>query len=286
MAAPDWRTLASVDPARLLEARLQAHYATQWLARAAWAFVAAKPDDSHTNLGWEEEFGGFSTQKVQGTKIGLKLFPLSLATLEGKSNDVGRVLSLDGLKNSDVRNWFGETANSLSLDARLLDKDPPYKIPPHRIATGSPYNLSGLDDAMRMLAAWFSNADKSLNRLAEGVRQKKLEVVSARCWPHHFDHTAQIVLEAGKGAVESGRYINVGLSPGDNHYAEPYFFVSPWPYPPANKLPPLPEPGRWHITGFTGAVLPAQKILAAQGKQATTEKFLVDAVGAAFKSLR
>jgi hypothetical protein len=69
------------------------------------------------------------------------------------------------------------------------------------------------------------------------------------------------------------------------HYAEPYFYVSPWPYPPPAKLPPLPEPGRWHTTGFTAAVLPAQRILAAQGRQVATEKFLIEAVGAALKSL-
>jgi hypothetical protein len=285
MAALDWRPLASVDPARFQEARLQAHHAAQWLARAAQAFIASKPDDSHTNLGWEDSILGFSTHKLQGVKIGLKLFPLALVTLEGRNNEVGRVLNLDGHKDADIRTWFGDTAHSLGLDARLLDKPPPYKIPPHRVAAGSPYTLSGLDEALRELIAWFANADKSIARVGEAARQKKFEVTMARCWPHHFDMAAQIVLQAGKGTVESGRSIGVGLSPGDMHYAEPYFYVSPWPYPPPAKLPPLPEPGRWHTTGFTAAVLPAQRILAAQGRQVATEKFLIEAVGAALKSL-
>lgn len=285
MAALDWRPLAGVDAARLQEARLQAHYAVQWLARAAQAFIAAKPDDGHINLGWEEELGGFATHKFQGVRLGLKLFPLTLVTLEGKGSEQGRALHLDGHKDMDVRTWFAETANSLGLDPRGLEKSLSYKIPPHRIATGSPYNLTGLDAGMRELAAWYSNAGKSLSRLADAARQKKLEVVDARCWPHHFDLASRIMLEEARGTIESARSIGVGMSPGDLDYAEPYFYVSPSPAPPPAKLPPLAEPARWHTKGFTAAILPAQRILAAQGRQVTTEKFLVGAFGAAFKAL-
>jgi hypothetical protein len=139
MTALDWRPLAGVDLTRLQEARLQAHYAMQWLARVAQAFVTPKLDESHMTFSWEDAYGGFATHKLQGARIGLKLFPLSLATLEGKNNEQGRVLVLDGQKDTDVRNWFGETAHSLGLDARGLDKALSYKISPHRIATGSPY---------------------------------------------------------------------------------------------------------------------------------------------------
>ena len=41
------RPLHAIDKARLSEARLQAHYAAQWLARAARAYVPLQPDDGH-----------------------------------------------------------------------------------------------------------------------------------------------------------------------------------------------------------------------------------------------
>jgi hypothetical protein len=47
---PSWRPLVGVDAAELTEARLQAHYAVQWLAKLARAALPAQPDDSHTNL--------------------------------------------------------------------------------------------------------------------------------------------------------------------------------------------------------------------------------------------
>jgi len=285
MSALDWRPLAGVDLARLQEARLQAHYAVQWLARAAQAFIAPKPDDSHMSLSWEDAYGGFATHKLQGMRLGVKLLPLSLATLEGKNSEPGRVLVLDGQKDADVRNWFGETAHSVGLDARSLDKPLPYKIFSHRIATGSPYNTSNLDDSLREISAWFSNADKSIARIADAMRQNKFEVTMVRCSPQHFDLNAQIVVQAGKGTLESGRMIVAGLSPGDIHYNEPYFYVMPSPAPPPGKLPPLPEPGRWHIKGFTAAILPAQRILSSQARQTFVEKFLVEAVGSSLKAL-
>jgi hypothetical protein len=52
MRGSNWQPLAALEPRRLREARLFAHFAAQWLARAARTYVAPKSDDSHTNLGW------------------------------------------------------------------------------------------------------------------------------------------------------------------------------------------------------------------------------------------
>ena len=48
MHGSDWVPLRGIDQRRLSEARLQAHYAVQWLARAARAYVPPQPDDEHT----------------------------------------------------------------------------------------------------------------------------------------------------------------------------------------------------------------------------------------------
>ena len=57
----------------------------------------------------------------------------------------------------------------------------------------------------------------------------------------------EVSLDSGKGTVESARTIGVGLSPGDENISEPYFYVTPWPYPPPAKLPKLPEIGAWYV---------------------------------------
>jgi hypothetical protein len=49
----NWVPLQAVEQRRLSEARLQAHYALQWLARASRGYIPPQPDDNHTNLGWD-----------------------------------------------------------------------------------------------------------------------------------------------------------------------------------------------------------------------------------------
>ena len=284
-AVTDWSPIAGADFARLHEARVQAHYAAQWLARAARAFVPAQPDDSHTNLGWDEAFGGFETHKMQGARIGVKLVPLSLAILEGKDSTPSRVYPLEGHKEGHIRDWLGEELGHLGLDARTLDNPLPYKLPQHKLLTGTPYAVQNLGDGFRDLAAWYSNANQSLERVRKQMAARKFDTTLVRCWPHHFDLATLILLDPKLAGTEKARTIGVGLSPGDEHFNEPYFYVTPWPYPPPPKLPPLPEIGGWHTKKFTAAVVPAHRILAAEGRQTETEKFLDAAVQASLAAL-
>jgi hypothetical protein len=50
------------------------------------------------------------------------------------------------------------------------------------------------------------------------------------------------------------------MSPGDASYGEPYFYVSPYPAP-RSELAPLAL-GRWHKSGWSGAVLRGSEITA------------------------
>jgi hypothetical protein len=285
MGGLDWTHIAGVDYARLHDARIQAHYAVQWLARAARAYLPANPDDSHTNLGWDDALGGLETHKLQGARVALKFSPLALAILEGKDSAPSRMFPLDGHKEADARAWLGEELGHLGLDARALDTALPYKLPVHKLSAGAPYTAAALADALRDLASWYSNANRSLERVREAMATRKLTASPVRCWPHHFDLATLITLEPPRGTVESGRTIGVGLSPGDETINEPYFYVTPWPYPPVAKLPRLPEIGGWYTKKFTAALVPSHRILAAKGRQTETEKFIDAAIEASMKAL-
>ena len=79
MAGAVWRPIRGVDVGRVRDARLQAHHAVQWLARAARAFVPPQPDDSHTNLAWDHELDGFTTHPLAGdSHLGLRVAELAL----------------------------------------------------------------------------------------------------------------------------------------------------------------------------------------------------------------
>jgi hypothetical protein len=183
----------------------------------------------------------------------------------------------------DARRWLGERLGAHGFHARALDAKPPYEIPDHPVARGTPYHAPGLVDALADLAAWFANANVSLDGIRGQISGRGLAPSPVRTWPHHFDMATSILLEAGN--AEHARSVNAGFSPGDEHYQEPYFYVSPYPYPDPEKLPALPAVGHWHVHGFTAAIAPASRIAAVPASQTAAEAFLIAAVDAAITAL-
>jgi hypothetical protein len=280
VAQSAWRPIRGVDSGRLREARLQAHHAVQWLARAARAFVPPQPDDNHTNLGWDDALDGFATHPLTGDlRLGLRISPLILV-LTGRS---AQGFHLGGETDADARRWVNEQLNARGLDAHALDAKAPYEIADHEVARGAAYGVSESADALVELAAWFANANVSLDKTRYRMRTRGLTPSPVRTWPHHFDMATLTLLEAG--GAEHARSVNAGFSPGDEHYEEPYFYVSPHPYPEAAKLPPLPAVGHWHTQGFTAAIAPGSHILEAKDHQSAAEAFLAEAVDAAIAAL-
>jgi hypothetical protein len=279
----EWRRLHGIDKGRLREARLQAHYAAQWLARAARAYISPEPDDSHTSLIWNRDLDGLVTHPFKnGMRLSLQLNKLSL-TLRDDGTTRIHSITLNGQSDLQVRQWLGEQFSSLDLDAGALDAAPPYEIPPYAIAQGGLYDDITLADALAELAAWFANAQILLDRIKSQVIGRKLAVSPVCCWPHHFDLATLIAL-AKRGADTKG-YIGVGLSPGDNYYDEPYFYVSVYPKPDPAMLPTLPMFGHWHTHEFMAAVAPAHKILSAMDQKTETDEFLQCSVDVALRLL-
>jgi hypothetical protein len=70
-------------------------------------------------------------------------------------------------------------------------------------------------------------------------------------WPHHFDMATLLYLP-GHGESMT---IGIGLSPGDMNYAEPYWYVPPYPYPQVARFPELDGHGMWHTQDWVRAIL-------------------------------
>src|SRR5215472_17222155 len=96
-------------------------------------------------------------------------------------------------------------------------------------------SLAGMNDALAELAAWFGNAALLLGSIQRQMIGRKLAASPARCWPHHFDLATLTTLPT-RNADTTG-YIGAGLSPGDEYYDEPYFYVSVYPEPDPAALP-------------------------------------------------
>jgi len=283
-----WRVLRAVDKKALADARLQAHHALQWLARAARAYVSEQPDDLHTSLLWDDALGGFLTRALPGgARLGLELAQLRLVWRNARGAEAAS-LALDRRRNAEVSVWLGELLAAQGLDADLLAAPAPYEIEDHPVAHGAAYDVAGSADPLRALAAWFGNAAAVLERVRAEMLTQGLAAADLLGWPHHFDLATLAPLpgpeagadEGGADASPDGA-IGVGLSPGDEYYAEPYFYVTIDPEPDPAALPALPAPGHWHTNEFVAAIAPASAILDAPDQEAATERFLRAAVGAA-----
>ena len=232
---------------------------------------------------WDGGLGGFTTHRLKGElRLGLRIADLTLV-FSGDGAGSAQAFPLNGRSDAQAREWLGERFDAVGFDASRLDAPAPYEMPAHAIAAAAAYDAAGIADALAELASWFANAEISLGFIRDEIIAREFAVSPLRCWPHHFDLAALIALDLGPDG--KARSVNAGLSPGDEYYDEPYFYVSPYPYPGAAALPPLPKLGHWHRRDFTAAVATAGKILGAKDRRVETEAFLHDAVEASFKAL-
>lgn len=284
MAGSDWRAQRGTDSHRLSEARLQAHYAVQWLARTARAYIQPQPDDGHTSLLWDRARDGLTTQALpDGRRLSLQLAGLTLALHGGAGAAGAPSLALGAQSDAQARQWLGAQLAARGLDARALDAASPYPMPAHAIAQGAVYDAAGCADALAELAAWYGNAEFLLGGVKSQMLERRLAASPVCCWPHHFDLATLITLPTRAAGVTG--YVGVGLSPGDHYYDEPYYYVSVYPKPDPAALPSLPALGFWHTHEFTAAVAPAHRIVAAQDQQSATGDFLRASVAAAIQLL-
>jgi hypothetical protein len=217
MSSEIWRPLLDVDEAGLSRARVQAHSAVQWLARAARAYIPVRPNDGHTNFGWSDRFGGFVTHALpDGARLGLKVTDLALTVLERADGDAANMLPLDGCSDAQARAWLGRQMAAKGLDPSALDDPSPYRVP--ALANGAVYAVAGLANLLGELAVWYSNANAALGASRQGVIHHNLEAPPVRAWPHHFDLDTLVT-------IAPGRTTGIGFSPGDDFYDEPYFYA-------------------------------------------------------------
>jgi hypothetical protein len=275
-----WRALRGIDRRLLKDARLQSHSAVQWLARAARAYISPLPDDAHTNLGWDDGVDGLVTHPLQdGSWLSLNIVSLTLSLHDNRQ---AAPFSLHGRTDAEVRRWLAEQLVTRGMDANALDRPSLYAIPDHQPVEGAPYDAVDLSDGLTELAAWFANAECSLEPIRVRASARKLEASDVRCWPHHFDIATLISFPGRDGQTA---YVGAGLSPGDGYYDEPYFYVSVFPKPDSVALPELPEASHWHTHEFTAAIVPAHRILALQDAQSETTEILKTAVDNAINLL-
>ena len=167
---PSWRPLSGVDIAQLGEARLQAHYAVQWLARLARAAVPAQPDDSHTSLGWDDGLDGFVTHPLHdGARLGLRLRDLTLTAEGGEAGRPERTFSLIGHSDAEAREWMGLAFAPSRLEVQRSTRRRPTRCRLTRSRKGRRYGGADISPALGELAAWFANGRNAVEKVRRAM---------------------------------------------------------------------------------------------------------------------
>lgn len=251
--------IATVAPRQLAAARTVAHKAVQLPSLAARANLAAAADDSHANLAWNRAAGWFESQPISNQSgvwhITAALAPLALGVALDGVQTVS--LALAGTTFADAAAWLDRQLVDAGL-AATGDVTLPYALPPE-VADLDRFDVADAAPALAALAAWYDLAEATLTGFVAGRTGLTPGPSPVRCWPHHFDIATYVALTAGD--AESAPGIGVGMSPGDDAYDQPYFYINPWPPRDAATLPPLPLPANWHTQGFVGAIVTAEAVL-------------------------
>jgi hypothetical protein len=281
-----WENLGTVDPRRVVDARLQLHWAAQAASSPARQLIPHRPDFSEQSLCWVSGPRALAQDLVAGVwPFRTALRPSAPAVLLLDGNDrVTAELALDGRTLEEVYGWLErEIPHRLGRALPEPLQRPGEGLPEHGAGAGE--RFSCLDTAaFSEVGRWFANAHGVLTAAAGGNPGAS----AVRCWPHHFDLATLITVAAAEpGDPESARTIGAGLSPGDSGRPHPYFYVTPWPYPEGCELPPLDGEGVWNTEGWTGAVLETAALLRAGSGAAQAERArrFVDSAIAACRSL-
>ena len=281
-----WHLLGDVSPTALADTSLELHWAVQLVGAVPLAFLPSTADASHANLGWLKGASTFITRSVGRLHpmcVGLRIPEFSLVVLDAHGATTDE-LALSGKTLDDGYAWI---ARALENAAGKTDPGtfhrPGDDFPQHAVGSGAPFT-GGDEEARSELGRWYDNALLVLSEVA----QLEPGASEVRTWPHHFDMATLITLESADDR-ELMRSVGIGLSPGDSSYAEPYFYVTPWPYPAGATLSPLAGRGLWHTKGWTGAVLTGTRLVEGTDERTQAKRarsFLASAIPAGSRLAR
>ncbi len=276
-----WEPLGGHGATELVAAREQLHCAAQIVASVPRVLAEPQPDWSHSALQWDGDQRAMLSNVIAGAtpfRVALRPAELLVLLLPAAGDEALAELPVGGLTVEELFGWLSERSVALTGQALPKPLEEAEEGLPEPCSAGHRFDASD-GSALAELERYYVDAAGAL-AAAAGSRAGASPL---RIWPHHLDLATLITLDEGKDAEEA-RSVGVGMQPGDGGYAEPYFYVTPWPYPPAEGLPELAGGGRWHTEGWMGALLLGSDLAAAEGaaaQSAQLEAFLDSAVGGA-----
>lgn len=233
----------------LKQGREETHRAIQLVGSFPRNFLPYDPSDASASLIWNDQISGFETQEVKGIKVGFNLIEQSILLL--KDDTVNSTISTINETFELTFSTLSSELEKMGFEVKSFNYELPYELPRAITNRGNPFTRQDVH-ALKKLVELYSLTNSILSEVFKVVD----EASDIRCWPHHYDLATLVTVEAHEDP-EKAKSIGFGFSPGDGDYDEPYFYLTPWPYPSANDLYELTTPAFWNTDGWTGGVLKA-----------------------------
>lgn len=252
-----WQMTGNIKPQKLAESRLQLHYAIQFIAAIGSALAEPLPDYSHTSLEWNPELEVFVGAVIRAKisfRVALDPIRLTSIILDKQGNSIAE-FPLHEKTMAEGLTWHKQEISKLGADADKVAflSYPPDDFPDHAVAQGASFDASE-ESARQELTNYYANTHQLLQELVATTE----DASSIHIWPHHFDIATLISLPGTNNGEPMT--VGIGLSSGDTSYEEPYWYISPYPYPAIENLPRLDSNGFWHTQHWVGAVLTASRL--------------------------
>lgn len=250
----EWDELGTPAPDSLVDDRLQLHHAAQLLAAFGQTLVKPRDDDSHRSATWDPRRRLFLSDLAPG-ELRLALAPAPFSVRLLSQGQEAASMELRGRTLEEAYGWLEGTVGAILGKGEVEMGRPEFEIPDHPVGEGTVFSPGSA--GMAELERWFHDAHLAL----EALRSVEPRATAVRCWPHHFDIATLVVIEESEDPMEM-RTVGLGLSPGDEFYAEPYWYGNAWPRPKPDALPQLEGPGQWRTKGWVGVVFTGSHLVA------------------------
>jgi hypothetical protein len=217
------------------DTRQQLHWAAQAAAGVGRTLLAPKPDDSHQSFEWSDQYQAIVQAPVDGRyRCGIRMHDMTLLLIDEKTESK-QEFPLHAHTLDDGFHFYEENFGKMIVR-------PGEGIPTHKVANGAVFTPQ--HDDLDSIAAQYSNANAVLQR----YRANHPGASEVRLWPHHFDIATLIPL----GGDQT---IGAGYVAGDTQFPDPYWYVTPFPYPEDRSKYRTLSRGFWNTDGWFGAVL-------------------------------
>lgn len=269
-----WRITGTTPPQDFTKIRLPLHYAVQFLAVVGATFTDPKPDHSHTSFAWNSALNLFVSHPIPApAPFQVALDPISLGLI--MLDELGQKWGAFALAQRRIDEglfWLQQAISARGADVDQLTLEKVLdQLPDHALAHGARFDPH-YTQLRQELTSYYHNTALLLQLVVASTPGAS----PIHIWPHHFDMATLLSVDAPSPGDSVS--IGVGFSPGDSGYEEPYWYVTPWPYPACQHLPALAGGGTWHTTGWMGAILIASQLQRTESQQHQVEAFIHSAL--------